>query len=178
MESLILQIDDESTFEVKIGKSFNKGRDDRVLSRSIKELGFGRSIVVNAQNEIVCGHHTLMNALHKKDLRVKVIETNGEELVIVKRLDIQSGSKKHHELKLIDNLSNTRNICYDDGVILEQMAKCFAFDARDWGAHDCITRELNIHDIIKDGVTEKPMPKEKKDCGLEKKQMTIFDFDE
>jgi hypothetical protein len=67
----------------------NKGseRGNKVLDDSLHKLGAGRSIVVDVNNEVLCGNKTAQKA-NEMGLKVRVVETDGHELVIVKRTDL------------------------------------------------------------------------------------------
>lgn len=52
-----------------------------LIKKSVSEVGLGRSVVIDNENEIVCGNG-LVSTLDK-DTPIKVIETDGSELEIV-----------------------------------------------------------------------------------------------
>lgn len=70
-------------------KNANKGtvRGQKMLQESLREDGAARSIVVDANNNVVAGNKTLENAVDIGIENAVVVETTGEELVITKRLD-------------------------------------------------------------------------------------------
>lgn len=76
-------------------------RNQQLIKKSIEEVGFGRSIVVDADNEIVCGNGVVSQIA--KSTPIKVIETNGSELIVVKRTDLQTGDDKRKQLAVMDN---------------------------------------------------------------------------
>lgn len=76
----------------------------RLIKKSIKEVGLGRSIVIDAENEIVCGNG-LVSQLDRST-PVKVIETDGTELVVVKRVDLKTKDKKRRKLAVLDNTTS------------------------------------------------------------------------
>lgn len=78
------------------------GEKNRSLIRkSIQEAGLGRSIVIDADNEIIAGNG-LVSQLDK-DTQIKVVETTGDELVVVKRTDLKPGDEKRKALAIYDN---------------------------------------------------------------------------
>lgn len=72
-----------------------------LIKKSINEVGLGRSIVIDSENEIVCGNG-LVSQLDK-NTPVKVIETDGSELVVVKRTDLSTDDEKRKQLAVMDN---------------------------------------------------------------------------
>ena len=76
-------------------------KNKKLIKRSIAEAGLGRSIVIDADDEIIAGNG-LVSQLDK-DTPVKVIETTGDELVVVKRTDLKQGDAKRDALAIYDN---------------------------------------------------------------------------
>lgn len=72
-----------------------------LIKRSIEEAGLGRSIVIDANDEIIAGNG-LVSQLDK-NTPLKVIETTGDELVVVKRTDLKHGDAKRDALAIYDN---------------------------------------------------------------------------
>lgn len=72
-----------------------------LIKKSVTEVGLGRSIVIDNENEIICGNG-LVSTLDK-DTPVKVIETDGSELVVVKRTDLATDDDKRKQLAVMDN---------------------------------------------------------------------------
>jgi len=69
-------------------KNANRGteRGRYMIEQSLRKLGAGRSIVVDADGQVVAGNKTL-EAAAELDLPVRVVRTNGQELVVVQRED-------------------------------------------------------------------------------------------
>lgn len=72
-----------------------------LIKKSVTEVGLGRSVVIDNENEIVCGNG-LVSTLDK-DTPIKVIETDGSELVVVKRTDLATNDDKRKQLAIMDN---------------------------------------------------------------------------
>jgi len=72
-----------------------------LIKKSISEVGLGRSIVIDNENEIICGNG-LVSQLDN-NTPVKIIETDGSELVVVKRTDLQTDDDKRKRLAVLDN---------------------------------------------------------------------------
>jgi len=94
-------------------KNYRKHSDKnkRVIKKSLDELGAGRSILTDADDCIIAGNGV---AEQWGDRPVKVIETDGTELIVVKRTDITTDDKKRKELALVDNhASDTSDFDFD-----------------------------------------------------------------
>lgn len=76
-------------------------RNKELIKKSIEEVGFGRSIVIDSENEIVCGNGVVSQA--DKETPVKVVETDGSELVVIKRTDLKTSDSKRKQLAVMDN---------------------------------------------------------------------------
>ena len=72
-----------------------------LIKKSVNEVGFGRSIVVNSENEIICGNG--LSSTLDKDTKLRVVETDGTELIVVKRSDLKTGDLKQTKLGIFDN---------------------------------------------------------------------------
>lgn len=81
-------------------RKHNKKNID-LIKKSVADVGLGRSIVIDKDNEIICGNG-LVSSL-EKDTPIKVIETDGSELVVVKRTDLATDDDKRKQLAVMDN---------------------------------------------------------------------------
>lgn len=77
-----------------------------LIKKSINEAGFGRSIVIDSNNEIVAGNGLVSQV--NKDTKLKIIETDGSELVVVKRTDLKTDDEKRKKLALLDNSTSDK----------------------------------------------------------------------
>lgn len=77
-----------------------------LIKKSINETGFGRSIVIDSNNEIVAGNGLVSQV--NKDTKLKIIETDGSELVVVKRTDLKTDDEKRKKLALLDNSTSDK----------------------------------------------------------------------
>jgi len=106
-----------------------KGRE--MIEKSFRELGAGRSILLDKNNRIIAGNKSQQAAIATGIKRVRVIETTGDELVAVKRTDVDIDSKEGREMALLDNLTTQVNLTWDD-VELENMANQYDIDMNEW----------------------------------------------
>lgn len=83
----------------------------KLIKKSLKELGAGRSIVIDSEGEIIAGNATYKQAL-ELGLPIKVIESDGKSLIVVQRTDLKTQDKKRKKLALADN-STSDKVSYD-----------------------------------------------------------------
>lgn len=115
-------------------KNFNKGTADgqRLMEKSFSELGAGRSILLDKSGNIIAGNKSQLAAIAAGIKKVRVIETDGSELVAVKRVDVDIDSLKGRELALADNLTQQVNLSWDMDMVGD-VAGDFGIDLDDWG---------------------------------------------
>lgn len=88
-------------------RNANKGteRGRKLLEHSIEHLGAGRSILSDRNDNIIAGNKTLEVAA-EKGLPIQVVETYGDTLVVVKRMDLDlydAEDTRGRELAYADN---------------------------------------------------------------------------
>lgn len=115
-------------------KNFNKGTQygDHLMDESLRRFGLGRSILIDKNNRIIAGNKTAEKAADIGFTDVVVVEVDGNQLVAVKRKDIDLDSAKGRELALADNATGKANLAWDERMIAEMAAK-FDFNPDDWG---------------------------------------------
>ena len=77
-------------------------KNKTLIKKSLEECGAGRSIVIDNENNIIAGNGIYEQA-QKLGIKTKVIETDGSELVVVKRTDLQTDDEKRKQLAVMDN---------------------------------------------------------------------------
>jgi len=114
-------------------------KNKMIIEKSLKELGAGRSILIDSENEIIAGNGVFEQA-EKQNIKIKIVETDGTELIAVKRTDLKTNDKKRKKLALIDNHStDTSNFDFEainvdfDEVELEE-----------WGIEESLINLDNI----------------------------------
>src|SRR5687767_15136053 len=85
-------------------RNANKGtpRGLQMVEDSLRTYGAGRSILADKQGRIIAGNKTLQSA-SDINLPIRVIETDGKELVVVQRTDLDLNDPKARELAIADN---------------------------------------------------------------------------
>lgn len=90
-------------------------RNKRLINKSLKELGAGRSILIDNDGEIIGGNGVWEQA-KKIGIKTKIVETDGSELVVVKRTDLNTCDEKRKKLAVMDNsVSDTSE--FDDKLL-------------------------------------------------------------
>ena len=115
-------------------RNFNKGTEygQHLIEESLRKFGAGRSILLDKNNRIIAGNKTVENAAIIGIDNVIIVETDGNQIVAVKRKDIDLDTAKGRELALADNATGKANLAWDVDIITEQ-AERFAIDPEDWG---------------------------------------------
>lgn len=98
------------------------------IERSIQRDGFGRSILIANDGTIIAGNATIEAAASAGLENVRIIETDGREIIAVKRTDIEPGSPEFTALAISDNRAaelaewdaGVLAALADDGVDLDQ----------------------------------------------------------
>jgi hypothetical protein len=98
----------------------NKGtfRGRCAVERSLVDCGAGRSIVTDKNGVILAGNKTAA-AAHSAGLSddVIVVETDGSQLVVVKRTDLEASDAKAKELAVADNRTAELGLEWDPDVL-------------------------------------------------------------
>ena len=115
-------------------KNFSKGTQygDHLMDESLRRFGLGRSILIDKNNRIIAGNKTAEKAADIGFTDVVVVEVDGNQLVAVKRKDIDLDSAKGRELALADNATGKANLAWDEELIADLSAQ-FNFEPGDWG---------------------------------------------
>ena len=107
----------------------NKGTEygQHLVETSLRQFGAGRSILLDKNNRIIAGNKTVENAAAIGLENVIVVETTGDQIVAVKRTDVDLDSKFGRELAIADNASAKANIEWDEENV-QQIAKEWEID--------------------------------------------------
>lgn len=99
-------------------KNANKHSEygSRLLENSTRENGLGRSILISDDNVVIAGNGVTETAAAIGIEKVKIVETDGTEIIAVKRTDIKSGTPEFFKMALADNIVAQKNIVMDAEV--------------------------------------------------------------
>jgi hypothetical protein len=115
--------------------NFNKGNEQgqQLMERSFKELGAGRSILLDKNGNIIAGNKSQQAAIAAGIKKVRVIETTGDELVAVKRTDVDIDSAEGRKMAYLDNLTTQVNLTWDQTELEAVQADVEGFEVADFG---------------------------------------------
>ena len=141
-------------------KNFNKGtmKGRKLIDKSIRKFGAGRSILLDKNNRIIAGNKTQELAREAGIKKIIVIDTKPDELVAVRRGDVDLDSEKGREMALADNATSAANLSWDDSA-LETAQKEIGLLVDDWGLSigpkidDTYSRKIEVPTYEPSGVS-------------------------
>ena len=100
----------------------NKGnqRGTGILDQSVRELGAGRSILVDKNGVILAGNHAQEAFVNAGIENVIEVETDGSQIVVVKRTDMEADSVAGKKMAIMDNRTVEVGLEWDN-IVLEEM---------------------------------------------------------
>ncbi|MBQ2019268.1 MAG: hypothetical protein IIW53_04745 [Rikenellaceae bacterium] len=102
-----------------------------LLEKSIRENKFGRSILIDKDNRIIAGNGIVEAATKTGTKKIRVIETDGDELIAVKRKDLSLDSQEGRRLALADNATSAANLKWNEEE-LKNAEKEWGVSLDDW----------------------------------------------
>ena len=117
-------------------KNFNKHTEYgmSLLEKSLRENGAGRSILIDKDNNIIAGNGIIEAAGSVGLEKIKIVETNGDEIVAVKRADITLDSEQGRQMALADNATALADIDWDEDALKIETDK-WGINIGDWGVN-------------------------------------------
>ena len=116
----------EINFDKKNYRKHSEQNKKRI-KKSLKECGAGRSVLVDADDTLIAGNGVFEQA-QAMGIPTRVIETDGTELVVVKRTDLRTDDDKRKLLAMADNATSD-NVEWD----METLQDDFDIDVlADW----------------------------------------------
>lgn len=77
-------------------------KNKELINKSLKECGAGRSIVIDNEDNIIAGNG-IFEQSQKLGIKPRIIESDGSELIVVKRTDLATNDEKRKQLAVMDN---------------------------------------------------------------------------
>lgn len=132
--------------------NFNKGTEEggKLMKKSFSELGAGRSILIDKNGRIIAGNKSQKAAIEAGIKKVRVIETTGDELVAVKRTDVDIDTALGRKLALADNLTTQVNLAWDQMELESINTAVEGFDYQDWGVEFEVQADPNEADKVQE----------------------------
>ena len=140
----------KSTELIADDKNFNKGSENgaEMIRKSFEKFGAGRSILLDKNNRIIAGNKSVeFSGLED----VVIVESDGTQLIAVKRTDIDLDSPQGREMALADNASAKANIVFDAELIEAELGEAVCVE---WGI-DVATKleaEEDDFDVPEEGI--------------------------
>lgn len=113
-------------------KNFNRHSEYGMglLEKSVGKFGMGRSILVDRNNKIIAGNGITETAGDLGIERVRFIDTDGKEIIAVRRNDIDLDTPEGREMALADNATSSANLTWDTDLIEAEVG---IPTAEEWG---------------------------------------------
>lgn len=114
--------------------NFNKGTEygAHLMEKSFRKFGAGRSILIDKNNRVIAGNKSLQTAAEIGLEDVIVVETDGNQLVAVKRTDLDLDAATGREMALADNATGKENLEFDLPKI-EEITADLDINPKEWG---------------------------------------------
>ncbi len=137
-----------------------------LLEKSLRENGAGRSILIDKNNNIIAGNGVVEVAGQVGLDNVKIVETDGTEIIAVKRTDIALDSEQGRTMALADNATASADLEWNK----ENIAEFFEpDDTEKWGVKFDWDKENNFIDIEENHYVVEIQ------CENEEQQQNIFE---
>lgn len=138
--------------EIKLDAHNYRIHDDKnlkLIKRSLKKLGAGRSILIDADGVIIAGNATYQTA-QELGIPVETIKIDGSKVVALQRTDLHTQDKERKEMALMDNTTSA-NPNYDYGEIKTDFS---TDELPELGIEDIPTLAEENAEIVEDEVPE------------------------
>ena len=134
--------------------NFNKGTEygQHLLQNSVDKFGLGRSVLVDKNNRLIAGNKTTERAVDSGFKKAIFVETDGTELVVVKRKDVDLDSARGREMAMADNAVAIADIEWDNDN-LREAAETYNIDPTEWGIPEIEDPEEPEPDVREDDFT-------------------------
>lgn len=103
-----------------------------LIKKSLEQNGFGRSVVVDKNNNLIGGNGVVEMARELGKSKVVFVETEGEELVVVRRKDLDINSKVGRDMALADNATAHVDLNWNNEE-LKKAREEWNVQPEDWG---------------------------------------------
>ena len=124
-------------------------RSSKLIKESLQKFGAARSIVIDENNRILAGNGTIAGAKAAGIKNLKVIETDGNEIIAVKRTGLSEDEKVG--LALADN--RTSDLSEWDKNMLEELSQ--EHDLNPWFDNDDLKELLGETEVLPaEGLTD------------------------
>lgn len=91
-------------------------KNKTIIRKSLEECGAGRSILLDGEDVVIAGNGVYEQA-QKLGLPIRIIESDGTELVAIRRTDLKPEDSKRRALALADNHASDTSIFNIEAVL-------------------------------------------------------------
>ena len=147
----------EEKQNIKLDKrNYRKHNDEnkRLIKKSLEECGTGRSIVIDNDNEIIAGNG-VYEVANELGIPVRVVETDGNEIIAVKRTDINRTDEKRDKLAILDNKTSDLSE-FDYDLLKEDFEKDYLSNL---GIHIFEASDIDVDSFFEDTEEKSKEPK-------------------
>lgn len=118
MTKCIKNIQDLCPDEMNANRGTERGH--AMIEDSLRQLGAGRSILVDKHGKVIAGNKTLESAANIGLDDIAVVQTDGKKLVVVQRtdLDLEKGGKAR-KLAIADNRTGQVSLDWDPNILAQ-----------------------------------------------------------
>lgn len=138
-------------------------RNKRLIRKSLEDCGTGRSILFDKDDCIIAGNGVYEQA-RELGLPVRIVESDGTELIAIKRTDLSTEDSRRKTLALVDNYTSDTSV-FDFDAIVE-----------DFGADELDTWEFKIDDLDIEDISVEEVKPDKGRVGSLKERFIIPPF--
>lgn len=130
-------------------KNFNKGSEkgNRLLEKSLREGGTGRSILIDKNGVIIAGNQTAAKAGELGIEDVIIVPTDGKSIVAVQRTDIDINTPEGAKLKILDNTVSKHNYV-EDAEVMEAVCEEYELEPDEYGMSTPFKMEMPSDDEL------------------------------
>lgn len=114
-------------------------KNKKLIKESLAEFGAGRSILID-NNDVVIAGNGVYEQSQKLGLNVRVIESDGSELIAIKRTDLATDDDKRKMLAVADNKTTDTSVFDIDLLTVD-------FEVDELAELGFTVDELNITDV-------------------------------
>lgn len=134
-------------------KNFNKHTEFgmSLLEKSLRNNGAGRSILIDKNNRIIGGNGVVEVAGQIGLENVRIVESDGTEIIAVKRTDIDLDSKQGREMALADNATASADLAWDYEALADIESE-FDVDLNNWGVF--LPTDIDTAEFFDDAIND------------------------
>ena len=132
-------------------KNINKGSvfGSALLTKSLQEVGAGRSVLADKNGVLIAGNKTVEAFGAGGNTKIRVVETTGDELIVVQRTDLDINSAAGAKMKILDNTVSKHNYI-EDAEVAEAICEEYDLNGSELGIAE------PKHEVEEDGFDAEP----------------------